>query len=109
MGKEQCLASARLVIAVSTTKAAKLLDNVHNILCMYAGMHAETLTLSLLHAGLIDFGQSKQLTEEQRLAFARLVIALSRADGAELLDVVKALDVKQQEAISQGLEDIGIK
>lgn len=60
-------------------------------------------------AGLIDFGQSKQLSEEQRLAFARLVIALSKADGAELLDVVKALDVPQQEAISQGLQDIGIK
>ena len=43
------------------------------------------------------------------MAFARLVIALSAANGAELLEVVKALDLQQQEAISQGLEDIGIK
>ncbi len=63
----------------------------------------------LAGTGLIDFGQSKQLTNEQRLAFARLVIALSAADGAELLEVVKALDLPQQEAISKGLEDIGVK
>ena len=59
--------------------------------------------------GLIDFGQSKQLTEEERLAFARLVIAMSKAEGAELLDVVKALDPAQQLAVSQGLQDIGIR
>ena len=40
-------------------------------------------------AGLIDFGQSKQLTEEERLAFARLVLALSAAEGAELLEVMR--------------------
>ena len=39
-------------------------------------------------AGLIDFGQSKQLTEAERLAFARLVLALSAAEGAELLEVL---------------------
>ncbi|CAK0783630.1 hypothetical protein CVIRNUC_006829 [Coccomyxa viridis] len=59
--------------------------------------------------GLIDFGQSKQLTEEERLAFARLVIAMSKAEGAELLDVVKALEPAQQQAVSQGLQDIGIR
>ena len=61
------------------------------------------------HAGLIDFGQAKQLSDEQRLAFARLVLAMSAADGADLLDVVKAMTVPQQEAVSQGLEDIGIR
>ena len=59
--------------------------------------------------GLIDFGQSKQLTEEERLAFARLVIAMSKAEGAELLEVVMALDASQQQAVSQGLQDIGIR
>lgn len=52
-------------------------------------------------AGLIDFGQSKQLSEEQRLAFARLVLALSAAEGAELLEVVSALTNDQQRLISE--------
>jgi hypothetical protein len=60
-------------------------------------------------AGLIDFGQSKQLTQPERLAFARLVLALSAARGAELLDVVQALSVEQQLAVSQGLDEIGIR
>ena len=60
-------------------------------------------------AGLIDFGQSKQLSEEQRLAFARLVLAMSAAEGTDLLDVAKALSVPQQVAVAQGLEAIGIR
>lgn len=60
-------------------------------------------------AGLIDFGQSKQLSDEQRLAFARLVLSMSAADGADLLDVAKAMSVPQQVAVAQGLEAIGIK
>ena len=52
-------------------------------------------------AGLIDFGQSKQLSEQQRLAFARLVLALSAAEGAELLQVVSALTQEQQQLISK--------
>jgi ABC-type hemin transport system ATPase subunit len=52
-------------------------------------------------SGLIDFGQSKQLSEQQRLAFARLVLALSAAEDAELLQVVSALDEEQQQAISE--------
>ena len=60
-------------------------------------------------AGLIDFGQSKQLSDEQRLSFARLVLAMSAADGADLLDVAKAMSVPQQSAVAQGMEAIGIR
>jgi hypothetical protein len=60
-------------------------------------------------AGLIDFGQSKQLTEEQRLAFARLVLALSAAGSADLLRVVEALDVAQQQMVSSSMDAIGIR
>ncbi|CAL8461942.1 g1473 [Coccomyxa elongata] len=59
--------------------------------------------------GLIDFGQSKQLTEEQRLAFARLVLALSAAGSAELLTVVEALSIPQQQQISVAIDNIGIR
>lgn len=62
-----------------------------------------------LFAGLIDFGQSKQLTEEQRLSFARLVLALSAAGSAELLTVVEALSIPQQQQISEAIDNIGIR
>ena len=60
-------------------------------------------------AGLIDFGQSKQLTQPERLAFARLVLALSEAKSADLLRVVEALSLEQQLAVSQGLDEIGVR
>ncbi len=69
----------------------------------------ECLSQPHVPAGLIDFGQSKQLSDEQRLAFARLVLAMSAAEGAELLDVAKAMSVPQQMAVAQGLEAIGIR
>ncbi len=81
------------------------------LICVpYVAMQEPLRRLSLqVHAGLIDFGQSKQLSDEQRLAFARLVLAMSAAEGADLLDVAKAMSVPQQMAVAQGLEAIGIR
>ncbi len=47
-------------------------------------------------AGLLDYGQAKQLANAQRLAFARLVVALSAAANAPLLGVLDALSPSQQ-------------
>jgi len=47
-------------------------------------------------AGLLDYGQAKQLANSQRLAFAWLVVALSAAADAPLLGVLDALSPSQQ-------------
>lgn len=51
---------------------------------------------SSARAGLLDYGQAKQLANTERLAFARLVIALSAAGDASLPGVLAALTPLQQ-------------
>ena len=60
-------------------------------------------------AGLLDFGQSKQLTEASRLAFGRLILALAAAGRAPLMGVRSALSPRQQAEIAARLHDIGIR
>lgn len=60
-------------------------------------------------AGLVDFGQCKQLPRESQLAFAELLVNLAAAQGAELNEVLSALSLPEQAAISASLTRLGIE
>ena len=58
---------------------------------------------------LLDFGQAKQLARPQRLAFARLLIALAAAENAPLDGVLRRLAPAQQAAVTAALAGLGIR
>ncbi|KAK9834339.1 hypothetical protein WJX81_008600 [Elliptochloris bilobata] len=59
--------------------------------------------------GLLDFGQAKQLARPQRLAFARLLVALAAAGNATLEGVLLRLTPLQQAEVSAALAGLGIR
>eukprot|EP00884_Botryococcus_braunii_P022387 jgi/Botrbrau1/8832/Bobra.0335s0019.1 len=59
--------------------------------------------------GLLDYGQSKQLPDAERLNFARLVIALAEAEGARLWDVNEKLTPQQQGDVADCIRALGIE
>lgn len=59
--------------------------------------------------GLLDFGQAKQLARPQRLAFARLLVALAAAEDAPLGSVLLRLTPAQQAEVSAALAGLGIR
>eukprot|EP00798_Chlamydomonas_sp_ICE-L_P027625 gene27625-7262_t len=52
--------------------------------------------------GLLDYGQSKQLSDHHKLAFARLIMSMSKMDKAGIDTALKELDV-QTESHDMGL------
>jgi len=48
--------------------------------------------------GLLDYGQSKQLSEQQRKAFARLVLAMHKGNAAKISEVLGELGVVTENA-----------
>lgn len=48
---------------------------------------------ALLQIGLIDYGQSKQLPDPYRAAFAQLVLALDKGDNAAIATALRGVGV----------------
>ena len=64
------------------------------------------LLLSNNKLGLIDYGQVKSFTEEERIKYAKLILSLSRNDGAE---VVRLMREELGLVTKYGREDIALK
>lgn len=60
-------------------------------------------------AGLVDFGQCKQLPLATQLGFAELLLHLGAAGNAPLLQVADVLDHGQSAAIAGALSKLGIE
>ena len=58
---------------------------------------------------LLDFGQAKQLSRQLRLDLARLMVALSAAEDADLLHVTHKLTRPQQQAVADALQRLGVE
>ena len=66
-------------------------------------------TSSLLpKVGLIDYGQSKQVTRAEQEALARLFVAMAKAKDAPLSEVVSALDDAQSDEVAAAFKALGI-
>lgn len=82
---------------VSLQNATTFTDNLAPcfVTCVVTGHPGNVfITNRKLHIALLDFGQTKRLTEEKRLRFACLVNALARRDQKGVADSMTKLGIK---------------
>lgn len=58
--------------------------------------------------GLIDYGQSKQVTRGEQESLARLYVAMARARDAPLTEVCSALDEAESDEVAAAFKALGI-
>jgi hypothetical protein len=68
----------------------------------------DTESSLLPKVGLIDYGQSKQVTRGEQEALARLFVAMAQAKDAPLSQVCSALNDEQSEEIAAAFKALGI-